>query len=49
MLDIFKNILNKKKKLTISDKDSIAALLGTNAKALPEREYPARWFFYLLW
>lgn len=34
MLDIFKNILNKKKKLTISDKDSIAALLGTNAKAL---------------
>lgn len=34
MLDIFKNILNKKKKLTISDKDKIAALLGTNAEAL---------------
>ena len=42
MLDIFENLLNKKKKLTISDKDKIAALLGTNAEALAafEKAYP---------
>lgn len=34
MLDIFKKILNKKKKLTISDKDKIAGIVGNKCRSI---------------